>query len=223
MIARIGIVTGLKEELAAFRPDDPGESLGDGPIAVRHVVYSGKDVFLASAGIGKVAAATAATWLHARHQVDLLLVIGTAGMIGEAHGGVFHIVEAVQSDYGAQRPDGFVNYTAGDWPIGEAVVRPYLAHAVGDPGLPKARIASSDLFVECGGHAKRLRMLLGATLVDMETAAVAQVASLLGLPWAAIKATTDSADATSAGIFQANLAAAARASAEAAERLIERL
>jgi adenosylhomocysteine nucleosidase len=69
-------------------------------------------------------------------------------------------------------------------------------------------------------HASRLRQALDVQLVDMETAAVAQAASLLGVPWVAIKATTDDADDASASSFVANLAAAARASAAAAERLI---
>jgi nucleoside phosphorylase len=54
----------------------------------------------------------------------------------------------------------------------------------------------------------------------METAAVAQVASLLGLPWCAIKAATDEANTDSASDFHVNLAAAARRAAEAAERAI---
>jgi adenosylhomocysteine nucleosidase len=54
-------------------------------------------------------------------------------------------------------------------------------------------------------------------LVDMETAAVAQAAERLGLPWMAIKATTDDANGESAGDFSANLARAARRAAEAAE------
>ena len=54
---------------------------------------------------------------------------------------------------------------------------------------------------------------LDAALVDMETAAVAQVAERFGLPWAAIKATTDEANGESAGDFSANLARAARRAA----------
>jgi adenosylhomocysteine nucleosidase len=45
----------------------------------------------------------------------------------------------------------------------------------------------------------------------------------LGLPWAAIKATTDEANGESAGDFQENLRDAAQRAAEAAERAIAQL
>jgi adenosylhomocysteine nucleosidase len=54
----------------------------------------------------------------------------------------------------------------------------------------------------------------------METAALAQAAAQLGIPWAGIKATTDDANGESGGDFQANLARAARAAADAAEQVI---
>src|SRR3546814_6168710 len=88
-----------------------------------------------------------------------------------------------------------------------------------DPGLdlPHARIASGDSFVACPDAAADLAAL-GATLVDMEVGAVAQVAARLGKPWAAIKAVTDEANGASAGDFHANLVPAARAAAEGTER-----
>ena len=219
---RIGIVSGVADELAAFLPGVPRAALAGEPV-VQFVTHGGKELFLACTGIGKVAAATAATLLRARHAVDLLLVIGTAGKIGVADGTLFNITEAVQADFGAQRPEGLVHYTAGSWPIGPARVEAFRAADLPIAGLPTARIATSDLFVECGAHAARVRERLDVALVDMETAAVAQAAHLLGVPWAAIKATTDDADGDSAANFTANLAAAARASAEAAERLVAEL
>jgi nucleoside phosphorylase len=133
------------------------------------------------------------------------------------------VTQAVQSDYGAQRADGLVHYTAGHMPIGPAAVRAFEAHPVPDTGLPHARIATSDLFIECGVHGARVRERLDAVLVDMETAAVAQAAALLGVGWTAFKATTDGADAASSTTFFENLQAAARAAAEAARRTIEAL
>ena len=47
-------------------------------------------------------------------------------------------------DFGAQREEGLVHYTAGSWPIGEAEVRAFTAMDVPRLGLPKARIATSD-------------------------------------------------------------------------------
>jgi adenosylhomocysteine nucleosidase len=91
-----------------------------------------------------------------------------------------------------------------------------------DLGLPHARIASGDAFVEDPALAARL-VAMGCDLVDMEVAAVAQVAQMLGLPWAAVKAPTDGADGASAGDFNANLKAAAARAARAVEALVGRL
>lgn len=107
--------------------------------------------------------------------------------------------------------------------MGPSGIQPFRAFAAGKLDLPNARIASSDLFVECGIHAQGIFETLASPLVDMETAAVAHAASLLHVPWIAIKATTDDAGETSASSFAENLAAAARASARAAERLVAML
>ncbi|MGH8338143.1 MAG: purine phosphorylase, partial [Gammaproteobacteria bacterium] len=92
-----------------------------------------------------------------------------------------------------------------------------------DIGLPKVRIVTGDAFVEHPDHGRRLHEALGGHLIDMETAAVAQAAARMDVPWAAIKAATDNADDESAGDFQSNLKRAARTAAEAAERMIAQL
>lgn len=221
--ARIGIVAGLDSELAAFRPDLARVAAADLPIAASAVEHDGRMVFLACGGIGKVAAATVATVLAARCAVDLLLVIGTAGRIGPVPGGACRITHAYQGDYGARRSDGLVPYTAGSWPMGPPTLAPFAAYDLPGPALPDVGIVSGDVFVECAAHSAWLHDRFGAGLVDMETAAVAQTAALLGLPWAAIKATTDTADEDSAGAFLTHLATAARAAGIAAEQAIAAL
>ena len=217
---RIGVISGVSDELSAFRPDLDRRAMMAAGLSVQGVTLGDKDLYMACAGIGKVAAATAATMLHAAFGVDLLMVIGTAAKIGELEGSVFNITEAVQGDFGAQRAAGLTHYTAGSWPIGEAVVQAFEALDLPGLDLPKARVATSDLFIEHAPHAAGLADRLGVHLIDMETAAVAQTAAILGLPWLAIKATTDAADESSAVSFTDNLHAAAAASARAAERAL---
>lgn len=217
----IGIVTGLVEEAEAIAPG-LGERVSGHAMPVRRVTIAGQDVAIACAGIGKVAAATAATLLATQFGARRLMVVGTAGALVEGLGGEPHwLTGAIQHDYGAARPDRFAHYDAGQWPIGPEIVTGFAA--LPQPaglGLAEAVIASGDCFVECGTRAGLIRDALGASLVDMETAAIAQAAALLGLPWCAIKAATDEANADSAGDFHANLAATARRAAEAAERAI---
>ncbi len=195
-----------------------GESVAAAPFPARRV----GGVTIVTCGLGKVNAATAAALWTERVQPAALLMSGTCGRLTDIAGDSFWLAQAVQHDYGAARPDGFSVYPAGDWPMGDAADRPFAAMPDPGLGLPHARIASGDAFVEDPELAARL-IAMGCGLVDMEVAAVAQVAAALGLPWAAVKATTDDANGASAGDFNANLRTAAARAAAAVERLATRL
>ena len=223
MIARIGLIAALEEEADAFAPDQAGQVERLGEHDVRLVEIAGRMVAVNRCGVGKVNAASAATLIHSRYNVDLLMIIGAAGRLSGIVGDCFVIRDAVQGDYGARRAGGFVHFTAGAWPIGPADIAAICAHPLPDIGLPGARIVTTDSFVECVDFAAGLRDGLGGDLIDMETAALAQTAVRLSVPWAAIKAPSDDADAHSAGDFTANLRRAARLAAEAAERAIAHL
>lgn len=216
---RIAIITGVEEEAAAFRPGD-GELRQLQDLSLRLLDHHGLEVAITCSGIGKVNAASAATALALSWQTDMLMVIGTTGRIAAIEGDCFVINEAVQGDYGAQRANGFAHFTAGSWPIGEAILAPFVAMELPDIGLPKARIATGDSFVECLDHGARLADALGAAIVDMETGAVAQVAKRLCLPWAAIKAVSDDANHDSATDFMTHFRAAARRAAIATEEAL---
>jgi nucleoside phosphorylase len=218
---RIGIITGMAEEAAAFLPEEEGaKGAVISGFESRTVRCCAHDITLIHAGIGKVNAAAAAMMLALTHNVELLMIIGTAGKISGKAGNCFLITEAVQGDYGASLADDFVHFNAGAVPIGPSVVTPFRAAAMPDIGLPHARIVTCDAFIASGEHSARLRGRLGGDLVDMETAALAQVAQQLGLPWAAIKATTDDANGSSSGDFRANLMRAADSAADAAMQTI---
>ncbi|WP_260581377.1 purine phosphorylase [Sphingopyxis sp. PET50] len=210
------ILAALPEEADALFPGTGARD--DGLVPLRRLAAHGHAVTIATCGLGKVNAALAAGLFAA--DADILLISGTCGALGAEAGRAYWLAEAVQHDYGASQPGRFRRYRAGDWPIGE----PGEAHfaAMPDPGLglPHARIASGDSFVACPDAAADLAADLGATLVDMEVGAVAQVAARLGKPWAAIKAVTDDANGASGGDFQANLLRAARQAATEVERLV---
>ncbi len=216
---QILILAALAEEADAALPGQ-GTMARAGWMSVRSATAHGHDVRIATTGIGKVNVAAGAALLHARAAADLFLIVGTAGKIGPAPGDCFWLAEAVQHDYGAERPGTFVHYDAGAWPIGPASVTPYAA--IADPGLalPHVRIASGDAFIECPDHARFLSEGLSAGIVDMETGALAQLALRLGIGWGGIKATTDEANDESVGDFQANLRAASARAGAALERLL---
>ncbi|MBN8818053.1 MAG: 5'-methylthioadenosine/S-adenosylhomocysteine nucleosidase [Sphingomonas sp.] len=216
------LLAALVEEADAFMPG-AGEPLEDAWPSLRRIEIGDHRIVLATTGIGKVNIVSAAARLHARHGADLLVTVGTAGKLSTIEGDCFYLARAVQHDYGARKASAFVHYPPGAWPMGPANVDPYAALPDPGSGLPHACITSGDAFIEDAGYAAHLVAALGADVVDMETAAVAQYASQVGLPWAGIKATTDDANHESAGDFHANLLAASCRAAKAMERLIARL
>lgn len=239
-IRRIAIITGVQQEADAFLPDHNSvatttpfglmRELTIGPMAgstngTENQSGADKQIAIICSGIGKVHAGAAAIFLHQQFQPDLLLVIGTAGKVSNIVGDCFYLHQCLQADYGvldgANIPNGFIHYDAGAWPIGPAQLSPFKSWPQPDGlGLPNAQIATADHFVKNIERAAYLRDHLSADLVDMETAAVAQIAALLDLPWAAIKAVTDGADGDSSEDFHANLAKAADHAAEQAARFI---
>ena len=213
------ILAALAEEADALFPGTSTPIHGIFP--VRRLTAHGHNVTIAICGLGKVNAALAAGLFAT--DADILLMSGTCGALGAEPGRAYWLAEAVQHDYGANEPGLFRRYRAGDWPMGEAGEAHFAAMADPGLGLPHARIASGDSFVACPDAAADLKANLGATLVDMEVGAVAQVAARLAKPWAAIKAVTDDANDTSGGDFQANLNRAARQAAVEVERLVAML
>ena len=211
------ILAALPEEADALFPNT-GTCETD-PIPIRRLTAHNHNLTIATCGLGKVNAALAVGLLGAN--ADLILMTGTCGALGAAPGAHW-IAEALQHNYGATQPGLFRRYRAGDWPMGEAAEAHFTARPDPGLGLPHARIASGDSFVACPQAAADLQSL-GATLVDMEVGAVAQAATRLGKPWAAIKAVTDDANDASGGDFQANLRRAARSAAVEIERLVAML
>ncbi|MBW0144024.1 5'-methylthioadenosine/S-adenosylhomocysteine nucleosidase [Sphingomicrobium clamense] len=214
---RVGLISGLLEEAQAFRPGQ-GEVDSNRPFYCRH----DGDFTVACSGIGKVNASIAAACLI-DHGCDLLVSLGVAGRLCEGALGPHWIVEAVQHDYGARRPNEFARYCAGSLPFGDSELEAYTS--IDDPGLglPKARILTGDCFLEDEAQAVELGQTLDGELIDMETGAIAQVAYMFGVPWAGIRSVSDAADVGSVADFQRNLDRAAREAAIAADRLLKLL
>ncbi|MEH6790382.1 5'-methylthioadenosine/S-adenosylhomocysteine nucleosidase family protein [Parasphingorhabdus sp.] len=228
MIDHVAIITGVQDEADAFLPDHSARTAGSPLGTIRQIDHAGKTVSVLCCGIGKVHAGAAALYMHSHFSPDLFLVIGTAGHVSALAGDCFYLGESLQADYGTLERfgdhDGFTHYNAGAWPIGPSDWKPFTAHPMPEAlALPQARIATADCFVKCPERSGYLRDVLKADLVDMETAAVAQIAALLDRPWAGIKAVTDGANSDSSGDFHANLERAANRAAEEAARFIELL
>ena len=218
----IVVIAALREEADALYAGQ-GEESQVGYLTVRSVALPHATVRICESGIGKVNTAAAAVLLVPHFKAQLIALVGTCGMIGQRAENCFWIADAVQSDYGAERPGHFEHYTAGEWPLGPAKVTPFVAMPDPGLGLPHARMASGDAFIECPVEARFLSEGLSADIVDMEAGALGQVSARLGVPWAGIKATTDDCNTNSVDSFHANLVAASTRAAAAMERFLEAL
>jgi len=191
------------------------------------------EAVIAGCGLGKVNAAMTATLLLERWQCRGLVSAGTAGGLdGVEPMQVVVGLELVQHDYGRSLGAGQLElYRPGDPPLPE-FRRETFALRVPQQRAGRYRAIASDIdFVRFGTYASgdtfvndeatRDRLIgLGAIAVDMECAAVAQVAELHGLPWLVAKGISDVASSMSHEHFLDGLREASRRSAEVVGALL---
>lgn len=183
-------------------------------------VLRGKSAILARCGIGKVNAAVCAQIMVSVFGVDEIINTGVAGAV--AHGirqNDIVIAESfVQHDVDTSAigdPVGFVStvnkiYFEADRGIAERLKKAIGAKAHAVTGI----IATGDQFVADKAITAVLRERFNASACDMEGGAIAQVCTLAGMPFGAVRCISDSAD-ENAGMDYPEFAAKAAATCSA--------
>jgi len=224
----------MPEERAGFT-DIAGQQseLGNGFAQIRLGDF---DAIIASHGLGKTRAAMTATVMLERFGCRALVSAGTAGALQDVSPqDVLVGTRLIQHDYGRSRAAGLIElYRPGVPPLPEyagsdfafelpADQRARYQSASGLPGFVRfGTFASGDTFVN--DAATRARLIeLGANAVDMEAAAVAQVAEAFAVPWLVAKGISDEASAMSHEDFLEGLAEAANRSARVVRSLLKEL
>ena len=183
-------------------------------------VIGSHDVVLATVGIGKVNAAMVATLALEHFEFRAVLFAGVAGSLDEAVGiGDVIVAESVvPHDTGVFGGEGLDRYQSGHIafvnptdrfgftpspdlldrlrePLATLRLMPVLGR---EPRVVFGTVATGDQFVNDEGVRRSLHADLGAQAVEMEGAAVAQVAEHFGVPCLVVRAASDLAGAESA-------------------------
>ena len=248
----VGVICAISQELTVLRAaldDDRRHEVGG--FGFDQGSLDGRPVILAEAGIGKVNTATVATILALRFDAGALVFKGVAGgldpelMIGD----VVVADHVIQHDCGVIQNQRLQPYQAGHipffnptdalgYPVEPALLArvrerlegvelaPLSARAGGagrPPEVVYGTILAGDQFINCEATRERLHRELGGRAVAMEGAALAQVASRLGLPWLEIRALSDLAGAESHFDFGAFVDEVAQSSALILRRILPAL
>ncbi len=201
----VAILVALDEEARALIRQLARSTVSSPQLAVWEGVIEGTRVVLVITGVGKVAAAAAAQFTCDVFDPGCLLVVGLAGATGSdgQRGQLIVASGALQHDVDA-RP--FTDARGVIPSLGKTVFAadPTLAEELRDAAesvVDNPRIVLSGI-VLTGDQIVTSRVVRDGLLanfpngacLDMETAAIAQVAHQNGIPWAALRITSDAAD-----------------------------
>ena len=200
----------------------------------RGLIY-GNDTVVVCSGIGKVNAAMTAQLLITHYRVDAIIMVGVAGGLGEEieYGDVVIAKDLVQHDYSRVYPDrtspgrlkiakdGKWQHTKSFGSDADILKKLRAAAARSDFGgksplsqeLPEifvGKIATGDQFIASREVHRWIIDVHGAIAVEMESAAMAQVAETFSIPFGVVRAISDVSNSNSAFHYHLNKGRSAR-------------
>ena len=200
----LGIIGAMEEEVAALKEDMiVEETVEQASMVFCRGVLCGKEVVVVKSGIGKVNAGICAQILVDRFHVDTLINTGIAGSldakidIGDlviSTDALHHDMDAVNFGY---EPGQIPRMDVLAFPADEELVKKAVeANQKANPEIHTftGRVASGDQFIAAGDVKDRIAEGFHPLCVEMEGAAIAQVAYLNKVSYVIIRAISDKAD-----------------------------
>ncbi len=229
---KIGILCAIPKEIIYFDlPPNSAQTLGGRTFFCKQ--EESHELIVVECGLGKVNAALASTLLIQQFDCDLLVFSGVAGGIDpEMEIGEVVVGESlIQYDYGALNDGQLQVYRAGSIPMGapensaefslDPEIKKIIKAAL--PGVKMGTILTGDVFLQCGETRKALFEQFDGQAIEMEGAAVAQVAEQFGIPAIVVRCLSDLAGANGQKFSYGFLNTAAKKSFETVQTLLKAL
>ncbi len=226
---RIGIICAIPNELRYFNlSENRIQKIGE------RKFYKGThdkhELILVQSGLGKVNAAVVSTLLIEKFKCEFLLFSGVAGGIDpEVEIGEVIIADSlIQYDYGTLKNGEIIPFRPGTIPTGKAknVLEYGLNSKIKDkikaslPNVRMGKFLTGDVFLQCRDTQNKLFEKYKAQAIDMESAAVAQVAEQFGVPAVVVRFLSDMAGAGSQKLSSKFLNKAAKRSHNTAQKIL---
>ena len=230
LFMRIGIISALQKELQHFNfSKNTINKIGEWDFYKS--VQDKHELILVKSGLGKVNAAVVSTLLIEKFDCELLLFSGIAGGIDPRIeiGEVIIGSCLIQHDYGKLINKVMVTFRPGNFPNGEpkneieyrldSKIKSKIKSS--HPNVRMATILTGDVFIQCEKTQKKLFEKYGAQAIDMEGAAVAQVAEQFGIPAVVVRCISDMANADGEKLSSRFLNMAAKRSFNTTKKILE--
>ena len=226
---RIGIICAIPNELRYFNlSENRIQKIGE------RKFYKGThdkhELILVQSGLGKVNAAVVSTLLIEKFKCEFLLFSGVAGGIDPRIkiGEVIIADSLIQYDYGTIKNREMLPFKPGSIPTGKAknVLEYGLNSKIKDkiktslPNVRMGKILTGDVYLQCEETQNELFEKYRAQAIDMEGAAVAQVAEQFGIPSVVVRCLSDLAGADSQKPSSKFLNKAAKRSFNATQKIL---
>jgi adenosylhomocysteine nucleosidase len=208
---QVGVFAALSEEIDPLvqRMADV-ETSKWGKRRVYHGRIGESQVVAMAGGVGKVEAAACTQYLIDRFDVDLLICMGVAGAVdpGLEKGDIVISRETQQHDFDPGDPKFLKKFRA-RWLKADAELMKLALEASEESDLAGrcvvGRVVTGDQAIVSHENRELLWETFGASCVDMESAAVAEVCRMNGVPWVVVRAVSDSAGSDAIAEFRKNL------------------